>query len=271
VGGPGVLVRREAGVAEIALARPGAMNALSTALAAELTAACTGVCADDGIGAVVLAAEGERAFCVGADLRERAAFGPEQFAAQRRVFRDCFAAVAGLPQPAVAAVFGFALGGGCELALACDLIVADETATFALPEVSLGLVPGGGGTQRTVRRLGAGRAADLVLTGRRVGAVEAERIGLADRLVGAGEARAAAWQLARTIAGHSPVAVRAAKQALRGGDGVSIDVGLAVEDAAWRTAAFSADRAEGIAAFTVRRRPEWPGLAAVPGGAGRRP
>ena len=112
---------------------------------------------------------------------------------------------------------GYALGGGCELALSCDMIVADETAEFGLPETTVGLVPGGGGTQLAVRRLGAGRAAELVLTGRRVKAAEAERIGLADRLVPAGAAESTALEIAGTIAANSPVAVRAAKRALRNG------------------------------------------------------
>ena len=164
------------------LDRPEAMNALSTAMGARLAAVCADLAADRGIRAVVLAAAG-RAFCVGADLKERAAMSDADFMAQRPVFRAAFGGVLALPQPVIAAVHGYALGGGCELALSCDLIVADETAEFGLPETTVGLVPGGGGTQLALRRLGPGRAADLVLTGRRIGAAEAERIGLADRLV----------------------------------------------------------------------------------------
>jgi len=158
-------------------------------------------------------------------------------------------------------VHGFALGGGCELALSCDVIVADETAVFGLPETSVGLVPGCGGTQLTTRRLGPGRAADLVLTGRKVDAAEAERIGLADRLVPAGGADECALGLARQIAANSPVAVRAAKQAIRLGGGLGLGAALEVEDAAWRTAVMSADRREGIAAFAARRPPAWPSAA----------
>jgi enoyl-CoA hydratase/carnithine racemase len=167
--------------------------------------------------------------------------------------------VLGLPQPTVAAVHHYALGGGCELALSCDLVVADETAVLGLPEVSVGLVPGGGGTQLALRRLGPARAADLVLTGRRVAIDEAERIGLVDRRVPAGEARAAALELAGAIAANSPVGTRAAKRALRAGLGVDLAAGLDIEDAAWRTVAFSGDRREGIAAFNEKRRPDWPG------------
>jgi enoyl-CoA hydratase/carnithine racemase len=246
-------------VAEIVLDRPAALNALSTALLTALTHACARVAEDRDLRAVVLTAVGDRAFCVGADLKERAAMSDAQLLAQRPVFRAAFGALLDLPQPVIAAVHGFALGGGCELALSCDLIVADDTAVFGLPETTVGLVPGCGGTQLSVRRIGPGRAADLVLTGRKVDAQEAERIGLADRRVPAGTAIETAIALARQIAANSPVAVRAAKQALRAGSGLALAAALEVEDAAWRTAAMSADRREGIAAFVAKRPPVWPG------------
>jgi enoyl-CoA hydratase/carnithine racemase len=246
-------------IAEIVLDRPGAMNALSTDMAARLSLVCGQIAADRQVRAVVLAATGERAFCVGADLKERAAMTDAELIAQRPVFRAAFGAVLGLPQPVIAAVHGYALGGGCELALSCDLIVADETAVFGLPETTVGLVPGGGGTQLALRRLGPGLAADLILTGRRLDAAEAERIGLADRRVPAGTAAEHALELALRIGANSPVAVRAAKQAIRLGSGTSLAVGLEVEDAAWRTVALSADRREGIAAFAQKRAPRWPG------------
>jgi len=249
----------EGGVAEITLNRPEAMNAVSSAMAAELARACAEIAAEPGVRVVVLGAAGERAFCAGADLKERAGLTDAEILRQRHAIRAVFAAVLALPQPAVAAVHGFALGGGCELALGCDLVVADETATFGLPEVTVGLVPGGGGTQLALRRLGPGRAADLVLTGRRVGIDEAERLGLVDRRVPAGQDRPAALELAAQIAANSPVAVRAAKRAIRHGWGISLEAGLDVEDAAWRTAALSDDRREGIAAFADKRKPVWPG------------
>jgi len=259
----GVTVRRHVighgRVAEIVLDRPEAMNALNTAMAKRLAQVCAELGPDRGVCAVVLTAAGQRAFCVGADLKERNALTDAQWLAQRPVFRAAFGALLGLPQPVIAAVHGYALGGGCELALSCDLIVADETAIFGLPETTVGLVPGGGGTQLALRRLGPGRAADLILTGRQVGAAEAERLGLADRRVPPGTAGEHALALARQIAGNSPVAVLAAKRAIRQGSGVSLAVGLEVEDAAWRAAAFSGDRREGIAAFKEKRAPEWPG------------
>ncbi len=259
----GVAVRRPAGgtaIAEIVLDRPEAMNALSTAMAARLARVCADLAADREIRVIVLAAAG-KAFCVGADLKERAAMSDAGFMAQRAVFRAAFGAVLTLPQPVIAAVHGYALGGGCELALSCDLIVADETAEFGLPETTVGLVPGGGGTQLALRRLGPGRAADLVLTGRRVGAAEAGRIGLADRLVPAGTTGQHAHELAQRIGSNSPISVQNAKRALRQGAGLPLKAGLEVEDSAWRAAAFSADRKEGIAAFVEKREPRWPGAS----------
>jgi enoyl-CoA hydratase/carnithine racemase len=253
-------LQRHGHVAELTFDRAAAMNALSTAMAEEMAAATGDLAADGDVRAVVLSAAGDRAFCVGADLKERNAFSQADFLHQRTVFRRAFGGVLHLPQPTVAAVHGYALGGGCEFALSCDLVVADDTAVFGLPEVTIGLVPGGGGTQLALRRLGPGRAADLVLTGRRVAVEEAESLGLVDRRVAAGRARDVALEVAQQIATNSPVAVRAAKRALRSGLGLDYAAAMDVEDAAWRTAAFSADRQEGIAAFNDKRRPDWPGV-----------
>ncbi|MGC4957409.1 enoyl-CoA hydratase/isomerase family protein [Actinomadura citrea] len=255
----GVTLRRDGHVAEIVLDRPEALNALSTAMARRLADACAEIAADAVVRAVVLSAAGEKAFCVGADLKERNAMTDEEILAQRPVFRAAFGGVLNLPQPVVAAVHGYALGGGCEFALSADMIVADESAVFGLPEVSVGLVPGGGGTQLALRRLGPGRAADLVFTGRRLGIEEALAYGLADRRVPAGTAREEALGIAQVIARNSPTAVRAAKRAMRLGGGTTLDAALDLEENAWRTAAFSADRREGIAAFNEKRKPNWGG------------
>jgi enoyl-CoA hydratase/carnithine racemase len=164
-----------------------------------------------------------------------------------------------LPMPTVAAVHGFALGGGFELALACDVIVADPSTVVGLPEVSVGVIPGGGGTQLLPRRVGAARAAELIFSARRVEAAEAHRLGLVDQLVESGEDRAEALALCARIAANSPVGLRAAKRALRTGWGMDLRAGLEIEDAAWRAVAFSGDRAEGVAAFNEKRTPQWPG------------
>lgn len=249
------------GVAEVRLGRPEAMNALDTATLTELAGHFAALAADRSVRVVVLTADGERAFCAGADLKERARMSDAQIMAQRPVFRSAFGALLALPQPAIAAVRGFALGGGCELALSCDVIIADETAVFGLPETTVGLVPGCGGTQLLGRRIGPGLAAELIFSGRHADAAEAVAIGLADRLVPAGTARTSALELARKIAANSPVAVLAAKRAMRNGAGLTLAAALDVEDAAWRTAAGSADRREGIAAFAEKRRPAWPSAA----------
>ncbi|MGH8828602.1 MAG: enoyl-CoA hydratase/isomerase family protein [Jiangellaceae bacterium] len=255
-----VLINRDAsGVAELVLDRPEALNAVSTDQARAIADATAQLAADPSVRAVVLSSSAEKAFCVGADLKERNSFTDDDLRRQRPIARAAYAGVLDLPVPTVAAVHGFALGGGCELALSCDLIVVDETAVLGLPEVSVGVIPGGGGTQLLARRIGWGRAADLIFTARRVDAAEAYRLGLADRSVPAGQARTTALEIAAAIAANSPVGVRNAKRAMRLGLDAALPAGLEIEDAAWRATAFSGDRAEGVAAFNEKRRPNWPG------------
>ncbi|MQY14869.1 Short-chain-enoyl-CoA hydratase [Streptomyces sp. RB5] len=255
-----VAVVRHGYVAELRLDRPKAMNAVSLELARGVAAATFALAADADVRAVVLTSSAERAFCVGADLKERNAMSDDDMRRQRPTSRACYTGVLELPMPAIAAVHGFALGGGYEIALSCDVIVADSTAVVGLPEVTVGVIPGGGGTQLLPRRVGAARAAELVFTGRRVEAAEARELGLVDDLVPAGEARTAALALGARIAGNSPVGVRAAKRAMRLGYGKDLPAGLDLEDAAWRTTAFSGDRAEGVRAFNEKRKPSWPGV-----------
>ncbi|MFI1969048.1 enoyl-CoA hydratase/isomerase family protein [Streptomyces cinnamoneus] len=246
-------------VAELVLDRPKAMNAVSTEMGRGVMEATAALAADRDVRAVVLTSSHERAFCVGADLKERNSFTDADLHRQRPFARACYTGVLELPMPVIAAVHGFALGGGFELALSCDLIVADRTAVVGLPEVSVGVIPGGGGTQLLPRRVGSARAAELIFSARRVQAEEAHALGLVDQLVPEGQDRTEALALAGRIAAHSPVGLRAAKRALRLGHGLDLRAGLEVEDAAWRTVAFSGDRAEGVAAFNEKRRPDWPG------------
>ncbi|RJK95318.1 enoyl-CoA hydratase/isomerase family protein [Vallicoccus soli] len=246
-------------VAEVVLDRPRALNALSTRMVDALAGVLGRLGADPAVRAVVLSSSSARAFCVGADLKERAGFDDAALLAQRPRFRAAFAALLAVPVPVVAAVRGHALGGGYELALSCDVVVAEPSAVVGLPEVGVGLVPGCGGTQLLPRRVGAGRAAELVLTGRTVGGEEALRLGLVDVLAAPGGALGEARAVAARAAAASPVAVRAAKRALRRGADADLATGLEVEDAAWRTAALSADRREGVAAFAERRAPRWTG------------
>ncbi|MFJ8084262.1 enoyl-CoA hydratase/isomerase family protein [Streptomyces sp. NPDC096205] len=257
-----VAVRRHGGgghVAELALDRPKAMNAVSTEMARSIAGACAALGADRSVRAVVVTSTHERAFCVGADLKERNSFTDAELVRQRPVARGAYTGVLELPVPTIAAVHGFALGGGFELALSCDMIVADRTAVVGLPEVSVGVIPGGGGTQLLPRRVGAARAAELIFTARRVEAEEARDLRLIDLLVDAGQDREEALALAGRIAANSPVGLRAAKRALRLGHGLDLQAGLEVEDAAWRSVAFSGDRAEGVKAFNEKRKPLWPG------------
>ncbi|NJP42648.1 enoyl-CoA hydratase-related protein [Actinacidiphila epipremni] len=252
--------RHGARVAELVLDRPRAMNAVSAAMAGSIAAACAALAADRTVSVTVVSSSAEKAFCVGADLKERNALSDAELGRQRPLARAAYTGVLDLPMPTVAAVHGYALGGGYELALACDVIVADGTAVVGLPEVSVGVIPGGGGTQLLPRRVGAARAAELVFTARRVEAAEAASLGMIDVLTPPGTpARTGALELAARIAANSPVGLRAAKRALRLGHGLDLRAGLDVEDAAWRTVAFSADRAEGVAAFNAKRTPDWPG------------
>jgi len=258
--GEWVAVRRDGFVAELVLDRPKAMNAVSSEMARGIAAACAALAEDHSVRAVVLTSTHERAFCVGADLKERNSFSDAEMMRHRPVSRAAYTGVLELPVPAIAAVHGFALGGGYELALSCDVIVADRTAVVGLPEVSVGVIPGGGGTQLLPRRVGAARAAELIFSARRVPAEEAHALGMVDELVAPGEDRTAALELAGRIAANSPVGLRAAKRALRLGHGLDLPAGLEVEDAGWRTIAFSGDRAEGVAAFNEKRTPDWPGM-----------
>src|SRR5690349_2879278 len=199
------MVRRPAErVAELVLDRPKAMNAVSTAMAAALTEACAALAADGSVSVTVLTSSHERAFCVGADLKERNSLSDAELVRQRPRARAAYTGVLELPMPTIASVHGFALGGGFELALSCDLIVADRTAVLGLPEVSVGVIPGGGGTQLLPRRVGAARAAELVFSARRVEVAEARELGLVDELVDAGRDREEALALGARIAANSP-------------------------------------------------------------------
>jgi enoyl-CoA hydratase/carnithine racemase len=246
-------------VAEVALDRPEAMNAVSTAMALDLGAACAELSADHDVRAVLITSTSPRAFCVGADLKERSSFTDADLVAQRPLARAAYSGVLNLPMPTIAVVEGYALGGGLEIALSCDLIIAGSAAVVGLPEVSVGVIPGGGGTQLLTRRIGWSRAAGMIFTARRMSASEAAALGVVDEVLDAGTARDRGLELATQIAANSPVGLRQAKRAMRLGSDVDLATGLEVEDGCWRATAFSGDRAEGVAAFNEKRSPEWPG------------
>ncbi len=246
-------------VVEIVLDRPEAMNAVSTAMAEAIGRVSAAVAADPDVRCVVLTSSQAKAFCVGADLKERTTMSDAELVRQRPGNRAAYGAILDLPVPAIAAVEGFALGGGFELALSCDLIIAGEGAAVGLPEVSVGVIPGGGGTQLLTRRVGWSRAASMIFTARRLTAAQARDLGCVDEVVATGSARARALELAAAIAANSPVGLRQAKRAMRLGSDVDLTAGLEIEDNCWRQTAFSGDRAEGVAAFAEKRPPRWPG------------
>lgn len=246
-------------VAVVRLNRPEALNAISSEVADELAGAVLTAGADPDAWVVTLAAAGEKAFCVGADLKERNRLDDRGWLRNRSLMRGMFDSIRAVPQPTVASVFGFCLGGGFELALSCDLIVAADDAVFGLPEVRVGIVPGGGGTQLLPRAIGAARAKDLIFTGRRVAAEEAAAMGLVARVVGRADLEAATMELAEDICRSAPVGVREAKRAVDRGVEVPMEHGIELEDRAWRRVIASEDRVEGIAAFNEKRDPQWRG------------
>lgn len=247
----------EGRVATVRLNRPEAMNAVSGALADELSDTFSKIARDEDIWVVVVTAAGDKAFCVGADLKERASFTLEDFHKNRDQIRGLFASLRNVPQPTIASVFGFALGGGFELALSCDLIVASADAVFGLPETRVGLIPAGGGTQLLTRKVGVARAKELIFRGRRFDANEARELGLVATIVGRDELDRVTTEVAQDICRSSPVAVRHAKQAIDAALGVPIDQGIELEHEAWRRTIGSEDREEGIRAFTEKRDPQW--------------
>jgi len=250
-----------AGVALVTLNRPRALNALSFALLLRLAEVVEALDADPSCGAIVIAGAGTRAFAAGADVAELASQTPGSLATSPG-FRG-WDRVAAVATPTIAAVRGFALGGGAELALACDMLVAGDDATFGQPEINLGIIPGAGGTQRLARVIGKARAMELVLTGRRVDAAEADRLGLVTRVVPAAETVGTALDLAATVAGQPAEAVRAAVAAVRAAFDGSLEQGIRVERELFRALFGTPDQAEGMRAFIERRDPRWRARGAI--------
>jgi enoyl-CoA hydratase/carnithine racemase len=254
-----VLVERDGHLAHLILNRPEVLNAIDNTLGQELLEACEALRSDESVWVVILRGAGERAFCAGADLKARRDFTPEQWNAQRDLFRRMFASLHNVPQPMIAAVHGFALGGGTELAMLADIIVASEDAVFGLTEVSLGIIPGGGGTQTLPRLIGRNRAKELIFCARRVQAAEALRLGMVNQVVPRTELLARVTALAEEISKNSPFAVRQAKWAIDRGVDLPFEDGLQREHDAYMRAIGSEDRREGIAAFNERRPPKFSG------------
>ena len=253
-----VRLERSDGIGTIRLDRP-PMNALNAQMQDELTAAAAEVTADDTIRAVVVHG-GERVFAAGADIKQMLAMSHEQMVARAGALTGALGALASVPKPVVAAITGYALGGGCEIALACDWRVAAADAKLGLPEISIGVIPGGGGTQRLARLVGPARAKELVLTGRMIDADEALALGLVDRVVPVGESvYDAAVALVRRYVDAPAQAVRAAKLAIDAGLELPLDRGLELESRLFAELFATEDRIEGMTAFIEKRRPNFTG------------
>jgi enoyl-CoA hydratase len=233
------------------------LNALSFDLLDELAETLERLDGDVACRAIVLTGAGTRAFAAGADIKELAVQTPITLTTENRF--GAWDRIWAIRTPVIAAVRGFALGGGCELAMSCDMIIAADDAQFGQPEIKLGVMPGAGGTQRLTRAIGTAKAMELILTGRNLGAAEAEAAGLVTTVVAPDETLPAALDLAVRIAAQPPIAVQAAKQAIRRAAELPLSAGLDFERRAFFLLFASDDQTEGMAAFTEKRPPDWTG------------
>jgi enoyl-CoA hydratase/carnithine racemase len=256
-----LLMKRHANgrVAEIQLNRPQSLNAFTTQMMQDLTAHLNELAQEDGLRALVLSGAGDRAFCTGADLKERDGMTDEQWFAQHGIFQEAFRHLREFKMPTIASVDGFALAGGCELALTCDFIVASERASFGFPEVTRGIIPGVGGTQLLPRLVGRARAKQLLFTGRRWSGQEAVDWGMAVELTQAGEASTVALEMAGAMAANGPVAVRQAKRAVDLGADIELHTAIALAVECYNITVTTEDRREGVRAFAEKRPPDFQG------------
>lgn len=255
---PPVLVETEGHVARVTINRPKVLNALSETTLDLLEQVMDELAEDDNIRAIVITGAGEKAFVAGADISELQNLDSETGKAFSKRGQNLFRKIEIMPKAVIAAVNGFALGGGCELAMACDIRVASENARFGQPEINLGIIPGYGGTQRFTRLVGYGKAAELMMTGDMIDAAKAFRLGLVERIVPAGSALKEATDLARAIAGKSPLALAAIKQAMDASQG-DHSPGYDAEASEFGAIMETEDKAEGIQAFLEKRSASWKG------------
>jgi len=246
-------------VVTVTLNRPDQHNAMNTAMGEDLLVCFDALARDPDARAVVFTGAGDKAFCAGGDLKERNGMTDEAWRAQHVIFEQGALRVLRCPIPVIAAVEGFALAGGCELAILSDFIVASETAVFGVPETTLGIFPGIGGTQLLPRILGAPLAKELIFTGRRMKADEARAAGLINHLVPAGHAKAKATEIALAIAKNGPIAVRQAKKAIAYGSETDLETALVLAIEAYNATVVTEDRLEGVRAFNEKRTPEFKG------------
>jgi enoyl-CoA hydratase len=249
-----IIFQSQEGIATITFNRPKALNALNQDLLAELSRALDDIGADENIRVLILTGAGEKSFVAGADITELATFSALQAKVFSRAGHAIIARLQELPIPVMAAVNGFALGGGCEIALACDFIYAGENARFGLPEITLGLIPGFGGTQRLPRLIGPNMAKELIFTGKMIAASEAAQIGLVNKVVPAAALMEEVLKTAREIAAKGRVSLRAAKQAVNHGLNVDLATGCHIETDAFGLVLASPDAKEGTSAFLEKRK-----------------
>ncbi len=254
-----VLYEAAGGIAWITVNNPDKLNALDRATVGEIAAACGQAQDDANIRVIVLTGAGEKAFVAGADIREMASLSPLQAQSFSRFLQRSLDRLERSPKPVIAAVNGFALGGGCELALACHVRIAADTARFGQPEVSLGLIPGAGGTQRLQRVVGRGRALDLILSGDMIDAAEAYRIGLVNRVVPAAELRSTVEAYAGNLCAKSPLALARSIEAVVSGGETSQQEALVLEAGLFGLCFATEDMREGTSAFLEKRKAEFPG------------
>ncbi len=255
-----LITRSEDGfVVTVTLDRPDQMNSMNTAMGEDIRACFEALAQDAQARAVVFTGSGEKAFCSGGDLKERNGMTDDAWRAQHVIFEQAAMRVLRCPMPVIAAVEGFALAGGCELVILSDFIVASETAVFGVPEATLGIFPGVGGTQLLPRIVGAPLAKELIFTGRRMKADEAKSAGLVNHLVPAGEAKKVATDIATTIARNGPIAVRQAKKAIAYGSETDLETAMILAIEAYNATVVTEDRLEGVRAFNEKRRPQFKG------------
>ncbi len=254
-----ISIAREGAIAVLTIDRPKALNALNHETLHEIEAAMRELESDDAVLGIVVTGGGAKAFVAGADIREMQAMSAADAEKHARFGQSVVSLFADSRKVTIAAVNGYALGGGLEVALACDLRLASENAIMGLPEVGLGVIPGFGGTQRLARLVGAGRAKELVLTGRKLSADEAERIGLVNRVVPVEKIVDEAKALLADILKNGPVAVRLAKETIDAGLQVDLRTGLTIEEKAFGLCFATADQKEGMSAFSEKRAPVFTG------------
>lgn len=254
-----ILSENRDGVLIVTLNRPESMNSLNRELLAALNKRVSEISVDRSVRVVVITGAGEKSFCSGADLKERASMTPIEVKQYIQMIRNTFTMVENLPQPVIAAVNGFAFGGGTELALACDIRIAVSSATMGLTETSLGIIPGAGGTQRLARLLGKGKAKELIFTAHRAKADEALAIGLVNQVAPQGGLLEAALNMAAKIKKNAPVALEMAKYAINYGSEVDLGSGLAIESNCYAVTIPTKDRIEGLTAFREKREPVYIG------------